>query len=286
MHASIRPALLADQRQISRLIQNNTHLHRHLDWRSPVEWLGTPPFFLLEDQNSIRAVMGCPPDPPRIAWLRLFACAEAATLGEDWEALLAATRAYLASRGEHLLAAICLQDWLAERLRASGLDSHQSIVMLEAEHARPQPVVLPAGVSLRPMMYYDLPAVAQVDASAFELLWQNTLEALQLAFRQAILASVVETEGRMVGYQLSTRNPFGAHLARLAVSPEFQHLGLGRALVCDLLEQAEKRGMLRLTVNTQSDNGASLRLYRALGFRETGERYPVYIQPLGADRPA
>ena len=158
--------------------------------------------------------------------------------------------------------------------------------MLEMEHARPQPVVLPEGVSLRPMMYYDLPAVAQVDASAFELLWQNTLEALQLAFRQAILASVAETEGRMIGYQLSTRNPFGAHLARLAVSPEYQHHGLGRALVCDLLEQATKRGMLRLTVNTQSDNAASLRLYRTLGFRETGERYPVFIQPLGGDRPA
>jgi ribosomal protein S18 acetylase RimI-like enzyme len=34
--------------------------------------------------------------------------------------------------------------------------------------------------------------------------------------------------------------------------------------------------MFHLTVNTQSDNSASLALYRKIGFRETGERYPVY----------
>jgi len=68
----------------------------------------------------------------------------------------------------------------------------------------------------------------------------------------------------------------GAHLARLAVRPSLQSRGLGRALVADLVQQAERHGMYRLTVNTQSDNAASLALYKKTGFRETGERYPVY----------
>jgi ribosomal protein S18 acetylase RimI-like enzyme len=38
--------------------------------------------------------------------------------------------------------------------------------------------------------------------------------------------------------------------------------------------------MYRLTVNTQSDNAASLALYRKTGFHETGERYPVYQLPV------
>jgi ribosomal protein S18 acetylase RimI-like enzyme len=153
--------------------------------------------------------------------------------------------------------------------------------MLEREQAHSDPPVLAAGVSLRPMMYYDLPQVAEVDASGFELLWQNSLESLQLAFKQAVLASVAEADGRMIGYQLSTRNPFGIHLARLAVRPEVQRQGIGRALVCDLIEQADRRGTPRLTVNTQSDNSASLSLYARLGFKNTGEAYPVFTHTIG-----
>jgi len=133
---------------------------------------------------------------------------------------------------------------------------------------------------IRGMLQYDLPAVAAVDAAAFEPLWQNSLPSLERAYPQAVLATVVEADGRVLGYQLSTRNPLGAHLARLAVLPGLQGRGLGRALVADLIQQAEWHGMFHLSVNTQSDNSASLRLYKRIGFRETGERYPVYQIPV------
>jgi ribosomal protein S18 acetylase RimI-like enzyme len=126
------------------------------------------------------------------------------------------------------------------------------------------------------MMPYDLPAVADVDASAFELLWQNTYPVLERAYPQAVWPTVAEMEGQLIGYQLSTRNPLGVHLARLAVRPAMQGNGLGYALVADLAEQAGGHGINHLTVNTQSDNGISLTLYQHLGFRETSERYQVY----------
>jgi ribosomal protein S18 acetylase RimI-like enzyme len=87
---------------------------------------------------------------------------------------------------------------------------------------------------------------------------------------------VAEADGQIIGYQLSTRNPLGAHLARLAVRPESQGRGVGRALVADLIQQAERRSMYHLTVNTQNDNLSSLALYKKIGFRETGDCYPVY----------
>ena len=126
------------------------------------------------------------------------------------------------------------------------------------------------------MLQYDLPAVAEVDAAAFDPLWQNSLPSLERAYPQAVLATVIEANGQVLGYQLSTRNPLGAHLARLAVRPELQGFGLGRALIADLIQQADRHAMYRLTVNTQSDNAASLALYKKTGFRETGERFPVY----------
>jgi ribosomal protein S18 acetylase RimI-like enzyme len=86
----------------------------------------------------------------------------------------------------------------------------------------------------------------------------------------------------MIGYQLSTQNPLGAHLARLAVRPEAQGRGVGFALVSHLIESLGAGQLNRLSVNTQADNTASLALYKKLGFVLTGERFPVLAYPIGA----
>jgi len=75
---------------------------------------------------------------------------------------------------------------------------------------------------IRAMMPYDLPAVAEVDASAFDHLWKNTLPALEQAYPQSVIATVAEMEGKTIGYQISTRNPNGVHLARLQYDPAFR----------------------------------------------------------------
>ena len=121
--------------------------------------------------------------------------------------------------------------------------------------------------------------------AAFEPLWRNSLEALSHAFGQASYASVAEGEGGLVGYQLSTGGTFGTHLARLAVSPAAQRRGLGVALVQDLIEHIPPGREPRLTLNTQSNNVASHALYDRVGFRRTGERFPVFALGL-SDRGA
>jgi ribosomal protein S18 acetylase RimI-like enzyme len=272
----VRPAVLADQRQITNLMHFSPTVHRHLDWRYPLDWIESPPFFVLENQGQIISALACPPDPPSVAWVRLFVNSGKMAIDESWRMLWDAARSDLAHKGGFVVAAIVLQEWYHSLLHASGFFSRQSIVMLERDGQYPINASLPAGFSIRAMLSYDLPAVAEVDAAAFEPLWQNSLPSLELAYPQAVLATVAEADGQVLGYQLSTRNPLGAHLARLAVRPELQGRGMGRALVVDLIQQAERHGMFHLTVNTQNDNAASLALYKKTGFRETGERYPVY----------
>ncbi len=276
LDVQVRSATLTDQRQIANLMHFSPYNHRHLDWRYPLDWLGSPPFFVLESQGQILSALACPPDPPMVAWVRLFVTSGKISLDEAWETLWQTARLELTRQGRFMAAAIVLQEWYHSLLIASGFSSHQSIVMLEREGQMPIEVSLPAGYSIRSMLQYDLPAVAEVDAAAFDPLWQNSLPSLERAYPQAVLATVVEANGQVLGYQLSTRNPLGAHLARLAVRPELQGLGLGRAMIADLIQQADRHAMYRLTVNTQSDNAASLVLYKKTGFRETGERFPVY----------
>ena len=272
----VRSAAFTDQRQISNLIHLSPHVHRHLDWRDPLDWIGSPPFLVLESQRQVTSVLACPPDPPRVAWVRLFANAGRIPIQESWHMLWEAARLELAGAGRLTAAAILLQPWYQDLLQSSGFASHQSIVMLEREEQGPLNSSLSAEIRVRPMLPYDLSAVAELDAAAFEPLWQNSYDALRRAYPQAVLASVAERDGQVIGYQISTRNPRGAHLARLAVQPEVQGGGIGRALLADLVRNAGQRGISRLTVNTQSDNLASLALYQRTGFRETGERYPVY----------
>jgi [ribosomal protein S18]-alanine N-acetyltransferase len=276
MDLQLRPAVLTDQRQVANLMQTSQQIHRHLDWRYPLDWLGASPFYVLETQGQLSAALACPPDPPQIAWVRLFVNSGKVDLEAAWGMLWEAARRELARTGNFLTAAIALQDWYAALLAASGFTSHQSIVMLAREDQIPAGTSLPSNASIRKMMQFDLPKVAEVDACAFALLWQNSLASMELAYLQSALATVVELNGQIVGYQLSTRNPFGTHLARLAVLPELQGKGLGRALVADLIQETGQHGLSRLTVNTQSDNAASLALYKNIGFRETGERFPVY----------
>ncbi len=273
----VRPAVFADHRQIANLIHFEPRLHQHLDWRNPLDWIGNPPFLVAESEGKMVAAMGCPPDPPGVAWIRLFVCAGAISAGQAWQNLWEVARLELERSGHFMAAAILLSDWFKELLEASGFKTTQQIVMLVRNIQEIPEGVPPAGITIRPLMYYDLPAVAEADADSFDLLWQNSFPALNRAYPQSAWASVAEAEGRILGYQISTRNPLGGHLARLAVRKNEQGRGVGRALVADLIRRMASQGLSHLTVNTQSDNTVSLSLYRKIGFQETGDRYPVYV---------
>lgn len=132
------------------------------------------------------------------------------------------------------------------------------------------------GIRIRKMTEADLPEVEKTDASSFTPLWQNPLDTLRRAFSQTLFATVAEDERGIVGYQLTTGGRTHAHLARLAVHPAAQGRGAGRALLVELFGRLTQMGVNRFTVNTQSDNEASLGLYQKMGFVRTGEQYPVY----------
>ena len=283
----IRPAVAEDQQQIADLIRFESHVHRHLDWRTPLEWLGDSPFLVHEQDGRLSAVLACPSDPESIAWIRLFAFDSTLSGPYAWARLWEAARQELAQRGRVTVACIAMQRWLEPILINSGFVLYQHIVMLDWDGPLFTPCPMPQGVTLRPMTAGDLPAVAEVDASGFESLWQNSLAALTRALSQALYASVAMDGARLVGYQLSTANPHGAHLARLAIRPEAQRRGLASALVSDLiLHQKEHGGRSFITVNTQAGNTASLALYHKIGFRRTGEQYPVYRLDVDEAEPA
>jgi ribosomal protein S18 acetylase RimI-like enzyme len=280
LEIQVRTALPKDHQQIANLIYYEPYIHRHLDWRTPLDWLGEPEFWVTEYGRLVTASLACPIDPPKIAWIRLFASSGDLTLADSWSSLWGVALDALTIQHGVTVAAITTQDWFIPLLQSSGFSVTQHIVILEHEGKSLPPSKNPPDISIRPMTALDLPAVADLDAAAFVPLWQNSLNALQRALTQAGWATVAESKEGVVGYQISTYNPFGGHLARLAVNPAAQGQGIGYALVHDLLKESSKRGLRKLTVNTQDDNQASLALYKNIGFLRTKEEYPVYIYQL------
>ena len=275
----VRPADAKDHQQLSNLIFFESRLHRHLDWRSPLEWLGAPFYWALEEGGQITAALACPTERDRIAWIRLFVYTGRWSAESAWNIIWAVARQEVMQAGGATVAAIAIQPWFQDVLAGSGFENRQQIVMLEWRY---QPSFAstsprgPDGIRIRRMTEADLPEVEKTDAASFDPLWQNPLETIRKAFGQALYATVAENEQGILGYQLSTGGGQRAHLARLAVHPAAQGKGAGRALLSDLFRYITFAGLSRLSVNTQSDNQASLSLYQRMGFVRTGEEYPVY----------
>jgi ribosomal protein S18 acetylase RimI-like enzyme len=281
---NIRPALEEDRQQLANLIHFEAYVHRHLDWRTPLDWIGAAPYLLLEQHRRLQAALVCPPDPPSVAWIRLFAATGSPELETAWEALWAEALAQLQKmEGVRWAAALALWPWFVELLSKENFTHDSSVVLLNWQGKIPPEQDRPKKIGLRPMRLSDIPAVEIVDVAAFEPLWQNSQASLEMAFRQAAIASVAELDGQMVGYQISTVSPAGGHLARLAVLPGFQGRGIGYGLVYDLLAQFNRDGVYKVSVNTQQDNITSLNLYRKAGFFLTGEEYPLYVHQLHAN---
>lgn len=271
-----RQAVLEDHQQIANLMFFESHVHRHLDWRAPLDWLGSPYYWVMEGNARIQAVLACPQDPPGVAWIRLFAHSRELTLDDAWISLWNEAKRGIAQQGGAIVALIAMHTWIHDVLTRNDFIKTQDIIMFEWKGAiSPQPL-RSEGITIREMEPGDLNKVAELDATAFSPLWQNPLSSLECALPQAIIATVAEDNVGLVGYQISTENPFGAHLARLAVRPDAQRHGLGSLIVTDLMRRVNSKNIGRLTVNTQSDNLASIGLYKKLNFVQTGEKFPVF----------
>lgn len=279
LNLAVRPALLSDYHRIANLIHFEGHTHRNLEWRSPLDWLGLQPFMLAEQEGQVVGAIACPPDPADLAWIRLFSCAMYLPIEPVWNVLWSAVLQQInETQSISRLVSLPLNRWYEDLLVKSRFAVTHSVVLLQIDLSRRTIESFPPleGVNLRLMGLNDLPGVRSVDQAAFLPVWQNSLASLEVAFRQADMATIAEQDGEIIAYQITTKSESRVHLARLAVHPRYQGRRIGKSMLLDILSQYQRRGLNRLTVNTQSNNPNSLNLYQHAGFNLTGEEYPIY----------
>jgi ribosomal protein S18 acetylase RimI-like enzyme len=110
---------------------------------------------------------------------------------------------------------------------------------------------------------------AAVDAAAFGLGWRMEVDGIvdAAAATPAHRIGVVEDGGEVVAYAIAGRAGREGFLQRLAVHPDHQGRGMGRALALDALRWLGRHGASSVLVNTHVDNVVALGLYADLGFR-------------------
>ncbi len=273
----LRQADKADELQLGKLLRRKSFIHRHLDWHPPLSWLGKQPFYVLElNEGEILAALACPPDTAGLVWLRLFAAAPGISPQRAWQVLWPAARDWLReNRPGTEVNSLAVSSELEGLLLKGGFREISRVVSLvwEVGSARwPEPG---EQVEIRDMTPADLPQVLAIDRAAFDPLWRNTLDELQAAFIVSFYSSVGLVGGQIKGYQISTANPQGGHLARLAVDPDQQGKRIGVSILDDLLDRFTREGIVEVSVNTQQDNQRSLALYRKFGFSVLEGSYPV-----------
>lgn len=266
-----------DWPSLADLLNANPYVHRHMGWIPPLDWLGKQPYYGLFEDGRLIAALACPLESPEGSWIQLFVVSRDYDQEASWDLLWGRALAWLRESGQaRCLNVIPTESWFEHLLGRKGFQEAYRVLLLTWESHHSISPMRGQEDRIRRMKRRDLEAVQEVDQQAFEPIWRNSGQKLARAYEMAALATVVEEDGEIIAYQISTASDAGGHLARLAVLPEYQGLGVGTLLVKDLLLHFEEEGFVRVSVNTQSNNPGSLNLYRKLGFREEANNYPIF----------
>jgi ribosomal-protein-alanine N-acetyltransferase len=126
----------------------------------------------------------------------------------------------------------------------------------------------------------DIDDVAALEAESFTNPWTRAMLANELRESpSARLYGLRVHSGELAAFCACWIVADELHVNTVAVSPAFRRLGLGSALMREVMEQAAAAGAVRATLEVRRSNVPALRLYAALGFKIEAERPRYYTQP-------
>lgn len=178
----------------------------------------------------------------------------------------------------------CLEGDLQSQafLMAVGFTSVRVFAILDRDLKEAHRIVSSASVpdvDVRSYESADGPAWVEMFNAAFATHWGSTPFTLERwtrhdqspRFRPA-LSLVAETNGRIIGISHTTPDlapgeEHTAHLHILGVHPDHQGRGVGRALLMEGLSRLRQGGFDCWDLDVDTENGAAMALYHAVGFR-------------------
>jgi ribosomal-protein-alanine N-acetyltransferase len=133
----------------------------------------------------------------------------------------------------------------------------------------------------RPMNLEDIPRVHEIDTRSFSLPWPEKSYYFELTENPSTLALVTELipdDGApiLIGMSIVWIIMDEAHIATIAIHPDFRGYGYGKSLLAETLRQSIQRGVKIATLEVRKSNLVAQAMYRSFGFMINGLRAHYY----------
>jgi ribosomal-protein-alanine N-acetyltransferase len=133
----------------------------------------------------------------------------------------------------------------------------------------------------RPMILDDIPRVHEIDVLSFPLPWPEKSFLFELTENPSSLALVAEigtpnTRRIVIGMAVVWIVIDEAHIATIAIHPDFRGNGYGKKLLAETLRQSIHRGAVLATLEVRENNSLAQQMYNNFGFTSVGRRSHYY----------
>jgi ribosomal-protein-alanine N-acetyltransferase len=129
---------------------------------------------------------------------------------------------------------------------------------------------------IRRMTLDDVPRVAEIDRLSFSLPWPERSFRFEVTQNPASRGWVAEIESHVVAMLVLWLIVDEAHIATIAVHPDFRRQGIGEQVLLAALRAARAEGARWAFLEVRAGNTAAQAMYRKYGFVVDGRRPKYY----------
>ena len=131
------------------------------------------------------------------------------------------------------------------------------------------------------MKLEDIPRVHEIDVLSFSLPWPEKSFLFELTENPSTLPIVAElaphdTNPVVIGMAVVWIVVDEAHIATIAIHPDFRGNGYGKKLLAEALRQSIRHGAILATLEVRQNNSLAQQMYKKFGFTAVGRRVHYY----------
>ena len=138
------------------------------------------------------------------------------------------------------------------------------------------------GISFENMKKTHLDDVVEIERHSFPTPWSREAYFHEIAGNDFAYYTVALLGQKVVGYCGMWVILDEAHVTTIAAHPNHRNRGLGALLLNQMINEAKRRGCIKMTLEVRPSNDHALRLYNKTGFVSHGLR-PGYYADTGED---
>jgi len=125
------------------------------------------------------------------------------------------------------------------------------------------------------MQREDIPRIMEIEKQCFTTPWHESAYLTELVNRSAYYV-VARVDDKIVGYSGMWVIIDEAHITTIGVDPKYRGKKIGEQILIAMLEEAQRRGARRATLEVRESNHLAQNLYRKYGFIPAAIRRGYY----------